>query len=68
MMLIIILLQIIALDLVLLFHVDFILVRFTELVKCKFSLVRPSVIFIVGINLMICINLSDILNISNILK
>lgn len=52
MMLIIILLQMIVLDLVLLFHVTFILVRFTELVKCKFSLVRPSVTFIVGINLM----------------
>lgn len=55
MMLIIILLQIIVLDLVFLFHVTFILVRFTELVKCKFSLVRPSVTFIVGINLMILI-------------
>lgn len=55
MMLIIILLQMIVLDLVLLFHVTFILVRFTELVKCKFSPVRPSVTFIVGINLMILI-------------
>lgn len=55
MMLIIILLQIIVLDLVLLFHVTFILVKFTELVKCTFFLVRPSVTFIVGINLMILI-------------